>query len=388
MLAQDADPRRLVETVLRAQDAGRPVAVVDARWPAAVQVAAWRRARSARLAPADLLVFTSGSTRGWPRGVHRTRDSWLASADALTDVLGLSGADVVWLPGHPASTAPLYAAWHTHLLGLPVRYGDEPHADATVVHAPPTLVPRLLASRAHGGLPRLRLIVTAGDRVPDDLPGRCERAGVRLIAYYGAAELSFVAVRDDDGPGYRAFPGVDLAIRDGLLWSRSAYQAHCYLAFAGDGENVAGPAPIRRDEAGWACVGDHARWLAPDRVEVLGRADQAVTVSGHTVIVEEVENVLRAVAGVAQIVVVGVADRVHGQRVVALWTSEAAATPRATDRALRAAAAGLPAPARPRNLLHMDELPLTPAGKPDRTDARLLAQHLLGPLEERPENRS
>ncbi|WP_157087464.1 AMP-binding protein, partial [Piscicoccus intestinalis] len=258
--------------------------------------------------------------------------------EPLARLLGLGGDDVTWLPGHPAATAPLYAAWHATQLGLPVRFAGEPHADATVVHAPPTLVPRLLRARQAGELPALRLVVTAGDRVPAALTGWCADAGVRLVSYYGAAELSFVAVRDDDRPGYRAFPGVELDVRDGLLWSRSPYQAHGYL------DTPEGTAALRRAPGGWASVGDAARWVPPSggidaggrRVEILGRADQAITVSGHTVLAEDVEHALAGLPGVAELVVVGVPDRVHGARIVALWAGDPSAS--SPDAALARAA--------------------------------------------------
>jgi acyl-coenzyme A synthetase/AMP-(fatty) acid ligase len=37
--------------------------------------------------------------------------------------------------------------------------------------------------------PNLRLIVVAGDRVPDDLVVQADRRGIALLEYYGATEL-------------------------------------------------------------------------------------------------------------------------------------------------------------------------------------------------------
>ncbi len=356
ILAADADPRRLVAQVVDGLRAGRAVAVLDARWPHALRAAASRLVHEATVAPRDLVVFTSGSS-GWPRAVHRTSASWLASADALTRLLEPGADDLVWFPGHPTATAVLYAAWHAHLIDLPVRYAGESRADATIVHAPPSLVPGLLRDRVEGRLSRLRLIVAAGDRVGPQLGARCRAVGVRLIAYYGAAELSFVALADDDRPGYRPFPGVELDVRDGLLWSRSAYRAIGYLGQA--------TGPLRVDADGWACVGDRARLLESGRVEVLGRADQAVTVSGHTVLVEDVEAALRAVPGVDDAVVVGLADPVHGQRLAGLWTGASSAD-------VASVRGELPAPARPRVLRHVTQLPRLAGGKSDRAAARRL----------------
>lgn len=157
--------------------------------------------------------------------------------------------------------------------------------------------------------------------MPTAVFGECAARGLRLLAYYGAAELSFVGIGgsagDEAGQGsagpYRAFPGVQVDIRDGLLWSRSDYQAFGYLGDAPRSETAAGagtPAgghgssadgspprrtgPLRRAAGGWASVGDAARWVGPGRFEILGRADGAVTVAGHTILLEEVEDALRA----------------------------------------------------------------------------------------------
>lgn len=371
VVVEERAPRRLFDAFQRALREGRPVAVLDGRWPPPLRAQARELvARAQGLRPRDLVVFTSGSG-GRPRAVHRGLASWTDSIEPFAQILDLRADDVTWLPGHPVATASLFAAWHAQRLGLPARFAGEERRDATVVHAVPSLVPGLLRARREGGLPRLRLVVTVGDRVPDSLAAQCAAHGVRLVAYYGAAELAFVAIRDDDRPGYRPFPGVELAVRDGLLWSRSPYQAHGYLDAADPGSGRGGP--LRRDADGWASVGDHARIVESDRsgprVEILGRADAAVTVSGHTVLVEDVEAVLREVEGVDDVVVTGVPDRVHGQRLVALWSGSATAP-------LARAAATLPTPARPRSRHHVAELPRTSFGKPDRAAARRLAERL------------
>lgn len=423
VIADDPDPRRLTESVVEALAQRRPVAVLDGRWPAARRAAArdavMRHQR--RLRPADLVVFSSGSA-GVPRAVHRSLASWERSAAALSDLLELRRDDVTYLPGHPASTLSLYAALHAIAAGSAVRFAGEPRADATIVHAVPSLVPAILQARRDGALPSLRVVVTAGDRVSAALAQGCARAGVRLVAYYGAAELSFVGLAEAEPTAsgscatmtYRAFPGVELDVRDGLLWSRSAYAAYGYLGegwpedelpdegLPGDGlpdGGLPGPqraGPLRRTSDGWACVGDAARWVAPGRVEILGRTDGAVTVAGHTVLVEEVELALLAHPHIADVVVVGVPDRVHGATLLALWTSRDPAEqdpagpstvsasgdhdghPGGTGVApdgVAAVLADLPVPARPRQWRHLPAhpgLPRTPAGKPDRAAARAL----------------
>src|SRR5690606_5658448 len=138
---------------------------------------------------------------------------------------------------------------------------------------------------------------------------RAAASGLELVAYYGAVELSFVAV--DTGDGLRPFPEVDVAVRPqpgtslGEVWVRSPWVSQGYLAGA--------RGPLRRDGA-WATVGDLAE--LPDGagpapatsavplgsgsgpLVLRGRGDGAVLTAGATVVPEDVEAALRPVPGV------------------------------------------------------------------------------------------
>ena len=107
VLVQETDPRALLEAVLRAQECGRAVVVLDAGWPQPLRTAARELLAASNLQPGgdDLVVFTSGSG-GRPRAVHRSWESWRASVEPLARLLELADGDVTWLPGHPAATVP------------------------------------------------------------------------------------------------------------------------------------------------------------------------------------------------------------------------------------------------------------------------------------------
>jgi acyl-CoA synthetase (AMP-forming)/AMP-acid ligase II len=191
--------------------------------------------------------------------------------------------------------------------------------------------------------------VVAGAAPAPGLRVRAERLGVALVEYYGAAELSFVAV-DVDGSGLRPFPGVEVRLRDGVLWVRSPY-----LAESVDGVPVA-------DRDGWATTGDRARWGAAGTLELLGRPGTA-TVAGHTVQLAEVEAVLAAVPGVAEAVCLATPDPRLGQRLVAVVRRIPGSDPLP---ALRRAEEALPPSARPVRHHVVDDVPRTPSGKVDR----------------------
>lgn len=363
-------PDALVAQLLD-DDRSVPLAVLDPGWPAALRQGAatdLRDAESAgRLGGDDLVLFTSGSS-GRPRGVVRTTASWRASLSPLTDLTGLTAADVVWVPGPLSSSLSLYGAYHASRLGARVVTGPLPRLapDAaravTAAHLVPALLAQLLAapSRARR-LSRLRTVVVAGELLPEPLWRKASAAGWRLVEYYGAAELSFAGTRSAPGPMH-AFAGADVRVSDGEVWVRSPYLARGYLRPGDDG-------PLVRD-GDWASVGDRGA-RAGDGFVVSGRGGTAVTTGGHTVVVEEVEAVLGAVPGVQHVVVVGLPDERLGQRLAAVVVMDSAGT----RERLEAATRTLPATARP-VLLAAERLPLTPGGKVSRAQVAALAAAL------------
>jgi acyl-coenzyme A synthetase/AMP-(fatty) acid ligase len=301
----------------------------------------------------DMVVFSSGST-GRPRGIVRTVESWQASLAPFGDISGITDVDTVWLPGPLWSSLFLYGAFHASAVGARLVLGDDDPVAATALHCVPSQVPGLLRRAEAGGLPLVRRAVVAGDHCSADLREQCESVGWQVVEYYGASELSFVAWRDRTGP-FRAFPGVETELRtepgsnQGVLWARSPYLADCYLTAQTDG-------PLRFDPHGWATVSDLAR-AVPGGLDVLGRGDSAVTSGGHTVVVEEVERLLRGLSGVDEVAVLGVPHPRLGQLLTAVVVGSA------LEGTLRAAVAGMPAPSRPRRWLYADALPRTSGGK-------------------------
>ena len=286
---------------------------------------------------ARIAVATSGTT-GPPGEVVRTTRSWWDSFAAYADLAGVRTGSSVWLPGPLSSTMNLFAAVHARTAGARL-VADPAEADRAV------LTPARLAR----DLPRLTSgtrVVVAGAALPPALADRAERGGVAVCHYYGAAELSFVAAgRDAETLG--AFPGVELDVRDGAIWVRSAY--------------VADTGPALRTCRGWSGVGDLGT-LADGRLTVTGRPD-AVTTAGATVRLAEVEAALLPVVA-GPLACLGVPRESVGTLLVAAVTS-------AHDRdAARTAARRLPAAHRPRGWLVLDELPLTEAGKVDQDALR------------------
>jgi len=303
-----------------------------------------------------LLPTTSGST-GPPTVLARTRDSWLIGFDVLGPLPG-----PVLVPGPPSSTLYLFGALHALHHGLRLvttdRFDPADLPAGGSVHLVPALLSTLLDDRdRHPDRPAPAVIVCGGAHVAPALRERCARLlpGTVLIEYYGSAEHSLIALRRDAGP-LRAVPGVRLAVHDGVLWVDSPQTV---LGRLRDGVlQPIGPGP--------STVGDRADLGTDGALTVHGRAATTITSGGTLVAVEEVEQVLRGVPGVADVVVAGTPHPSLGTLVTAVVEATDGVTP--SRRALRAAVRTALSPAkRPRRWLLVPALPRPAAGKPARS---------------------
>ncbi|WP_400999273.1 class I adenylate-forming enzyme family protein [Agromyces sp. GXQ0307] len=344
----DADPVAAITTVLAGLDRGRPVLV------GATQADTDRVADD--LPPDTGLALTSsGSTAadGRPRIIARTAESWLASAEPLAELAGLGPDDRIGVTGPLSVSMHLYAALHALWIGATAT---DQLASASALHATPTRLARLLSSDA--APPRTAIV--AGAALPDRLRQQAAARGIRLVEYYGAAELSFVlAARHDPGDdadaGLAPFPGVEVDLRTvdaGLeVWARSPYLA---LDVVGG--------RMRRDDDGFATVGDLVERTAAGGVRVLGRGDSAIITAGATVLAEDVEAHLTALPGVRDAAVVGEPHDLLGERIVAVVELDPGTRLETVADAARAALSPVELPRR----WFAADLPRTPSGKPAR----------------------
>ncbi|MFF1878939.1 AMP-binding protein [Leifsonia sp. NPDC058230] len=353
----DGSGAGLLDRLRTARERGDVPLVDDHRWPRAQRDALLAAATAAQLPDdAGWATLTSGSS-GSPRVVLRTAASWSASFDAVARLLDAGPGESVLLPAPPSASMTLFSLAHAleggphPLLGSSARGAD---ASTTCLHGTPQALRALIDA---GPPPTIRTALVGGSHLDPGLRARAEAAGIRVIAYYGAAELSFVAV--DEGAGLRPFPGVEWSIRDSELWVRSPFVALGY---------VGSPGPLRRDGE-WATVGDRAE-VVDGALHLLGRADDAILSASATIVPEEVEAALRSVPGVRDAIVFGLPRARVGALVAAFveLDDEGPADLRGESE-LRLAVAH-----RPRRWF-VGELPRTVSGKPARAEAvrRVLA---------------
>lgn len=312
-----------------------------------------------------LALSSSGSTQA-PRTVLRTVPSWLDSFDDFSAITGLSSDDVVLVPAPTSSSMFAFAVAHTAWLGVPMmglpRWSPAAAAEATrgctAAHLTPTMLTALLPRLPESS--RLRTVVCAGAALPDSVRRLAADAGLRVVDYYGATELSFVAIRHDDG-AMRAFPGVEITLRSGVIWARSPYVC--------DGYAPGQSGPFRRDDDRWCTVGDRGSWRDGAGLVVEGRGEDLILTGGASVLPGDVEDALRTAPGVDAVVVLGMPHPDLGQVVTAVLVPQRGAE--LDGASLRRHAASLLSPThRPRRWYAVEQLPLTDSGKVSRQGVR------------------
>ena len=248
----------------------------------------------------------------------------------------------------------------------------------------------------------LRLLAHAGAPCPDTVKraimGRVRPGGV--WEFYGSTEAQFTVCPPEDwlerpGTVGRARPGrrlhvapvaaADVAATPTSTTPQSAPPQQASRAPSGatcptSPASATGRTPRPRAQAwnGQACtVGDLGR-LDPDGFLYLtGRRHDLIISGGVNVYPAEVENVLAAVDGIAEVAVFGLPDEQWGQRVCAAYVADGRRRGTA-EEALRAAASARLAPyKRPKSYFAATDLPHTATGKLVR---RAVPAHLgLGP---------
>jgi O-succinylbenzoic acid--CoA ligase len=359
------------EAVRRAWESGRAVTVVDPRSP--------RHERDRVLAvlrpthvhdehgrrpveggePVSLdvaaVVATSGTT-GEPKGVELTWLGLRASAGAVSEAVGAGPADR-WLCCLPLSgVGGLSVVARSLVSGVPVsvapRFDAEAvaAAGATLVSLVPTQLARALAARVP--LDGFHRILVGGAPVPADLRDRAEEAGSRVTPTYGLSETWGGVVHDG-----RPLPGVAVRLgNDGEILIRGPVVMRGYR-----GRPDLTTRALGAD--GWLRTADVGAWAHDGRLVVVDRRDDLVITGGVNVSPTEVESVLAAHPGVADVGVAGVPDPDWGQRVVAYVVPADAERP-PTLSGLRAyAAERLSAPKLPRQVVLVATIPRTPGGK-------------------------
>jgi O-succinylbenzoic acid--CoA ligase len=319
----------------------------------------------------DALVVASSGTSGEPKGVVLTHEAVAASAHATSARLGVDPGRHTWLACLPLA----------HIGGLSVV------TRSIVTKTPLFVLPGFDAEQVEGvgrsgRATHVALVSTAlrridpsvfacvllgGSKAPEDLPPN-------VVSTYGMTETGSGVVY-----GGTPLDGVEIAVRstgpddattpaeavdgktDGEILIRAPMLFRCYR----DGTDGRVTGPDGRQT--WFATGDAGRIDGDGTLTVSGRIEDVITTGAKKVWPDVVERVLTTHPSVAEVAVWKRADPEWGERVVAWVVPADDATPSLEQ--LRDLVAESLAPwAAPKELVIVDDLPRTAAGKVRRRE--------------------
>ena len=328
-----------------------------------------------------VLLYTSG-TSGRPRGAMLSARALLANLEqgAAVDPPMVTPDDVVFVP------LPLF-----HVFGLNAGLGIALYVGATtvladrfdagttlamiaaeratvVVGAPGMFVHWLNRPELESAFAAVRYALSGSAPLPAELVAQYAARGITLYEGYGLTEAAPGVTLNTSGKGGsigRPLPGVEVELRDqdgepvdeedddpGQLFVRGPNLFSGYWPLGEDGP----------DADGWFGSGDIAMRDDDGDLRLVGRSSELVLVNGFNVYPAEVEAVIGAYPGVAEVAVVGARDAATGEAVVA-YVVPAPGAHIDVDDLLSVASRSLARFKLPRQVEVVDALPHTATGK-------------------------
>ena len=337
--------------------------------------------------PAQIL-YTSGTT-GRPKAAVLTHRGLTNNARLAAQTMGMRAGETA------VSPMPLFhvAGCGLLTLGIAQTLGSHvlmPHFDpalqlelietyhSALAGGVPTMLTALLGhpSLIQRDLSSLRYGLAGGATVPAELVRQVEAAlGIPLVITFAQTEssCSITATRPGDTPADRAetlgrpLPQTEVKITDprtgqttpcgttGEICTRGYHVMQGYL-----GDPAATSAAI--DHAGWLHTGDLGAMDQRGYCRIQGRIKEMIIRGGENIYPREIEDVLLSHPGVAEVAVVGVADRFWGETVAAIIRPSTAAPP-AEAELTELCRSRLAAHKTPARWLFTSSFPLTASGK-------------------------
>jgi o-succinylbenzoate---CoA ligase len=378
-----------VDALQAVWDTGDAAAPLDPRLPAAARAVMLDALRPSRIVSSDgdqhrlpgglpveegdALVVASSGTSGEPKGVVLTHDALSASSHATSARLSVDPGRHTWLAclplAHIGGLAVVTRAILTKtplivLAGFDAEHVQDLGRSRRVTHV------SLVSTALRRVDPSLFVcVLLGGSKAPSDLPPN-------VVTTYGMTETGSGVVYDgvpldgvelairDAGHATATIgdPGPDVGGTDGEILLRAPMLFRCYR----DGSAGRVPGPDGRSD--WFATGDAGRLDSDGGLTVSGRIDDVITTGAEKVWPDAVERVLTAHPGVAEVAVWKRTDPEWGERVVA-WVVPADETDAPSLAQLRDLVAETLAPwAAPKELVLVDDLPRTAAGKVRRRE--------------------
>jgi acyl-CoA synthetase (AMP-forming)/AMP-acid ligase II len=371
-----------------------------------------READAVRASGDDRYLLYTGGTTGLPRGVV-----WLQR-----DLVGYLGTASPTAPGRPELDPPGAEA-RIHLPACPLMHGtgsftafqalmtggcvvtltgtsfdpeellstvDDQRVTSIALVGDAFCVPILEALSRHSERWRFdapRWIVSSGVTWSAEVKTTLLAHNPRLILVdslasseapgmataVASAEVSPVTAQFTPGPGTVLVDGEGDPLPVGTPEAgRVAVTGYLPLGYHNDPQKTA-ETFVERDGIRYVLPGDWATFATDGTLLFLGRGTSCINTGGEKVFAEEVEATLKMHPGVRDAVVVGRADPRFGQRIVAVVRAAQRVTrPPSEADLIRHVKARLAAYKAPREIVFVEEIARTPAGKVDYDRVRAL----------------
>lgn len=332
------------------------------------------------------ILYSSGST-GQPKGILMTHRAFIFGALQVARRLRITSDDVSLMIVPCSHTLCAFIQFPNALMGrcrivmletfeagqALEMYNKE---KISLIYGVPTMFVLMLEHEnfAKTDFSSSRAGYTGGAIIPEELMLNVKnKMNCKLVSVYGLSECGACTmndVEDDDslkiGTVGSPLDGVDIIIAD---------DNHVKLPVNEVGEVcLKGPnlfsgyyeQPELTKEAydpnGYFCTGDLGKYLENGMIAIVGRKKEMIIRGGFNVYPAELEEQIRLIDGVQSVAVVGLPDKVMGEKIVACIIPSPGST--ITDKEIIAYCKGRMANYKvPNVVVIMDEFPLTALGK-------------------------
>ncbi|WP_394248363.1 AMP-binding protein [Arthrobacter pityocampae] len=321
------------------------------------------------------VISTSGST-GTPKQTMLSVDALAASAMGTAFALQAEGQWLLTLPVHYVAgfqvlVRSLYAGTQPWVMDTSGGFTPQAFTDAAgeltdrvrFTSLVPTQLHRLLTDPTPDTLRLLRrfdAILLGGAPAGASLRSLARSQDLKIVETYGMSETCGGCVYDGT-----PLDGVELRSVEGRLRIGGAVLADGYL----DAPDLTEERFVFNSGQRWFVTDDAGDVATDGSVTVHGRLDDVIITGALKVSATKVSDVIQAVPGVEQALVLGIRSEEWGTAVAAAIVGDVDA-----EVIRQAVHIELGAHAVPKSIVTLDALPLLPGGKPDRRTIHTLLE--------------